>query len=80
MLAGPGFDERDHRERDTLTTAGIAIKKTRPYRPQTNGRVERIDWHSREPLAAQPRHGAAYQTRPMDAVFWARVSSLPAAG
>jgi transposase InsO family protein len=27
---------------DTLTAAGITVKKTRPYRPQTNGKVERF--------------------------------------
>ena len=29
--------------RDTLTTAGISHKRTRPYRPQTNGKVERFN-------------------------------------
>jgi transposase InsO family protein len=29
--------------RDTLSTAGITHKRTRPYRPQTNGKVERFN-------------------------------------
>ncbi len=29
--------------RDTLTAAGITCKHTRPYRPQTNGKVERFN-------------------------------------
>jgi transposase InsO family protein len=29
--------------RDTLTQAGITHKRTRPYRPQTNGKVERFN-------------------------------------
>ncbi|MTD55506.1 IS481 family transposase [Amycolatopsis pithecellobii] len=29
--------------RDTLTTASITHKRTRPYRPQTNGKVERFN-------------------------------------
>ena len=42
VLTDNGACYRSHRWRDTLTTAGIAHKRTRIYRPQTNGKVERF--------------------------------------
>ncbi|MEU1321262.1 IS481 family transposase [Streptomyces tibetensis] len=38
---GSCYRSRDWRE--ALTTAGITHKRTRPYRPQTNGKVERFN-------------------------------------
>jgi transposase InsO family protein len=35
---GPGYRSRDFR--DLLAARGIAMRKTRPYRPQTNGKAE----------------------------------------
>lgn len=34
---------KSHAWRDTLAAAGITHKRTRPYRPQTNGEVERLN-------------------------------------
>jgi len=42
VLSDNGSCYRSRLWRDTLTTAGIKVKKTRPYRPQTNGKVERF--------------------------------------
>ena len=33
---------KSHRWRDALTATGVRHKRTRPYRPQTNGKVERF--------------------------------------
>jgi transposase InsO family protein len=43
VLTDNGACYRSHLWRDTLTAAGIAHKRTRPYRPQTNGKVERFN-------------------------------------
>jgi transposase InsO family protein len=43
VLTDNGACYRSHLWRDTLTTAGITHKRTRPYRPQTNGKVERFN-------------------------------------
>ncbi|BFU41930.1 IS481 family transposase [Krasilnikovia sp. MM14-A1004] len=43
VLTDNGSCYRSHVWRDTLTDAGIAHKRTRPYRPQTNGKVERYN-------------------------------------
>jgi transposase InsO family protein len=49
----------------TLTTAGIAHKKIRPYRPQTNGKVERFnrtlldEWAYLKPYASNDERTAA---------------------
>ncbi|WP_328418842.1 IS481 family transposase [Micromonospora sp. NBC_00389] len=43
VLTDNGSCYRSQLWRDTLTTAGITHKRTRPYRPQTNGKVERYN-------------------------------------
>ena len=43
VLTDNGACYRSHAWRDQLATAGIAHKRTRPYRPQTNGKVERLN-------------------------------------
>ncbi|MBM0256811.1 transposase family protein [Micromonospora sp. 4G55] len=42
VITDNGSCYRSRLWRDTLTSAGISVKKTRPYRPQTNGKVERF--------------------------------------
>jgi len=43
VLTDNGSCYRSRTWLDTLTTAGITHKRTRPYRPQTNGKVERFN-------------------------------------
>ena len=43
VLTDNGAAYTSHAWRDTLTAAGITHKRTRPYRPQTNGKVERFN-------------------------------------
>ena len=43
VLTDNGACYRSHLWRDTLTAAGITHRRTRPYRPQTNGKVERFN-------------------------------------
>ncbi|MFI7284109.1 IS481 family transposase [Micromonospora chersina] len=51
--------------RETLTSAGISVKKTRPYRPQTNGKVERFhrtladEWAYAKPYSSETARRAA---------------------
>jgi transposase InsO family protein len=42
VLSDNGSAYRSHLWRDTCTELGIIPKKTRPYRPQTNGKIERF--------------------------------------
>ena len=42
VLSDNGSAYKAHLWRDTCTELGIAVKKTRPYRPQTNGKIERF--------------------------------------
>ncbi|GGR07866.1 hypothetical protein GCM10010195_73380 [Kitasatospora griseola] len=43
VLTDNGSCYRSRLWRDTLRASGIAHKRTRPYRPQTNGKVERFN-------------------------------------
>ncbi|MFI1617898.1 IS481 family transposase [Streptomyces lydicus] len=43
VLTDNGSCYRSHNWRDALADAGITHKRTRPYRPQTNGKVERFN-------------------------------------
>jgi transposase InsO family protein len=42
VLSDNGSAYKSHLWRDTCTELGITVKKTRPYRPQTNGKIERF--------------------------------------
>jgi transposase InsO family protein len=42
VLSDNGSCYRSHAWRDTCAELGITAKKTRPYRPQTNGKIERF--------------------------------------
>ncbi|MEV6287180.1 IS481 family transposase [Kribbella sp. NPDC051770] len=42
VLSDNGAAYRSHAWRDTCTELGITHKRTRPYRPQTNGKIERF--------------------------------------
>lgn len=42
VLSDNGSAYRSHLWRDTCTELGITPRRTRPYRPQTNGKIERF--------------------------------------
>jgi transposase InsO family protein len=54
--------------RDALATAGISHKRIRPYRPQTNGKVERFnrtllsEWAYARPYRSETERRAAFDT------------------
>jgi transposase InsO family protein len=54
--------------RDTLTAGGITHKRIRPYRPQTNGKVERFnrtlldEWAYARPYRSETERRAAFDT------------------
>ncbi|MET7992208.1 IS481 family transposase [Amycolatopsis sp. NPDC005232] len=60
VLTDNGSCYKSHLWRDTLRDAGIVHKRTRPYRPQTNGKVERFNRTLLEEWAyARPYHSEA---------------------
>lgn len=65
VITDNGSCYRSRLWRDTLTAAGISVKKTRPYRPQTNGKVERFhrtltdEWAYAKPYPSETARRAA---------------------
>jgi transposase InsO family protein len=68
VLTDNGSAYKSQLWRDTLTTAGISHKRTRPYRPQTNGKVERFnrtlldEWAYTQPYLSEADRRAALPT------------------
>jgi transposase len=66
VLTDNGSCYKSHLWRDTLTAAGITHKRTRPYRPQTNGKVERFnrtlldEWAYNRPYTSEAERRNAY--------------------
>lgn len=66
VLTDNGSCYRSRSWRDTLAEAGITHKRTRPYRPQTNGKVERFnrtlldEWAYAEPYRTEQERRDAY--------------------
>ncbi|NYF58551.1 transposase InsO family protein [Micromonospora purpureochromogenes] len=65
VITDNGSCYRSRLWRDTLATAGISMKKTCPYRPQTNGKVERFhrtltdEWAYAKPYSSETARRAA---------------------
>ncbi|OIK00153.1 IS481 family transposase [Streptomyces colonosanans] len=66
VLTDNGACYKSHAWRETLTQAGITHKRTRPYRPQTNGKVERLnrtlldEWAYARPYRSEAERRAAF--------------------
>jgi transposase InsO family protein len=66
VLTDNGSCYRSRTWRDTLANAGITHKRTRPYRPQTNGKVERFnrtlldEWAYAKPYRTEQERRDAY--------------------
>jgi transposase InsO family protein len=66
VLTDNGSCYRSHDFAAVLQAAGIKHKRTRPYRPQTNGKVERFnrtlqeEWAYAQPYTSESKRAAAY--------------------
>nr|WSW64367.1 IS481 family transposase [Streptomyces sp. NBC_00998] len=66
VLTDNGSCYKSHAWRDLLAAAGITHKRTRPYRPQTNGKVERLnrtlldEWAYARPYQSEAERRAAF--------------------
>ncbi|MFC9331795.1 integrase core domain-containing protein, partial [Kitasatospora sp. NPDC057015] len=67
VLTDNGSCYRSHAWHEVLAAAGIAHKRTRPYRPQTNGKVERFnrtlldEWAYLQPYASNAERAEALE-------------------
>jgi transposase InsO family protein len=67
VLTDNGACYRSHAFAEVLTEAGITHKRTRPYRPQTNGKVERFnrilqeEWAYARAYSSESERQACYQ-------------------
>ena len=68
VLSDNGGAYRSHLWRDTCAELGIRHKRTRPYRPQTNGKIERFlrtladGWAYARATPPKPNDGASWTT------------------
>ncbi|AUH44584.1 IS481 family transposase [Streptomyces sp. CMB-StM0423] len=68
VLTDNGACYKSHTWRDALADAGITHKRTRPYRPQTNGKVERLnrtlldEWAYAKPYRSEQERRDAFPT------------------
>jgi transposase InsO family protein len=68
VMTDNGSCYRSHAWRDALTAAGTSHKRIRPYRPQTNGKVERFnrtlldEWAYARPYPREADRRAAFDT------------------
>ncbi|MFJ6825974.1 IS481 family transposase [Streptomyces niveus] len=66
VLTDNGACYKSHAWRDALADAGITHKRTRPYRPQTNGKVERLnrtlldEWAYAKPYRSEAERREAF--------------------
>jgi transposase InsO family protein len=66
VLTDNGSAYRSRAFRDVLAAGSVIHKRTRPYRPQTNGKVERFnrtlltEWAYARPYASEAERAAAY--------------------
>jgi hypothetical protein len=62
VLTDNGIGYRSHAFKDVLATAGVVHKRTRPYRPQTNGKVDGstapCTWNGPTPPSTAPTRPA----------------------
>ena len=69
VMTDNGACYRSRAFNQVLSAAGIKHRYTRPYRPQTNGKVERFnrtlahEWAYAHTYTSQTQREAAYQTR-----------------
>jgi transposase InsO family protein len=64
VLTDNGSCYRSRDWRDLLAAAGIAHKRTRPYRPQTNGKVERFKCATRRSVVSPVQPGGIREEVP----------------